>query len=129
VAQRPITGYGFSAFWGTPEVIYGLGDNSTWVNLATDAHNAYLNLAVTIGLPGMFLTIVWFVILPIMDYYRRVDRAGSDPLHTLFLRVCLFGTFESCFESSMFQQVGEVWFFYLVAAFGLRLLALMPAAA
>jgi O-antigen ligase len=129
VAQRPITGYGFSAFWGTPEVIYGLGDNSTWVNAATDAHNAYLNLAVTIGLPGMLLTIVWFVVLPIVDYYRRLHRAEAGPLQTLFLRVCLFGTFESCFESSMFQQVGEVWFFFMVSAFGLRLLSVTRATA
>ena len=45
VARRPITGYGFSAFWGTPQVVYGIGENASWVNAATDAHNAYLNLA------------------------------------------------------------------------------------
>ena len=55
VAQRPFTGYGFSTFWGTPEVVYGFGDRPTWANAATDAHNAYLNLAVTIGIPGMLL--------------------------------------------------------------------------
>jgi O-antigen ligase len=26
VGQRPITGYGFGAFWGTEQVVYGLGD-------------------------------------------------------------------------------------------------------
>ena len=43
----------------------------------------------------------------------------------LFLRACLFGTYASCFESSIFQQVGEVWFFFMTAAFGLRYLSRM----
>jgi hypothetical protein len=44
-------------------------------------------------------------------------------LQTLFLRVCLYGVYASCFESSMLEQVGEVWFFYMTSAFGLRYLA------
>ena len=35
VAQRPFTGYGFSAFWGTPEVVYGFGDHPSWANAAS----------------------------------------------------------------------------------------------
>jgi O-antigen ligase len=123
VADRPITGYGFTAFWGTDEVVYGLGENATWANAATDAHNAYLNIAVTIGLPGLVLTIVWIVILPILDFYRRPPDGYADSLQLLFLRTCLFGIYASCFESSIFQQVGEVWFFYMTAAFGLRYLS------
>jgi len=120
VAQRPITGYGFSAFFGTPEVVYGLGENQTWANEATDAHNAYLNLALTIGLPGLLLTILWAVVLPIADFYRLPSDARSAPMQLLFLRVCLYGIYSSCFESSIFQQVGEVWFFFMISAFGLR---------
>lgn len=129
VAQRPITGFGFSSFWGTEQVVYGLGNDTTWANTATDAHNAYLNLAVTIGVPGMLLTVLWIVVLPILDSYRPPRDAFSLPLQTLFLRVCLFGTFGSCFESSIFQQVGEVWFFFLISAFGLRYLSLSRVAA
>ncbi|MGA9008078.1 MAG: O-antigen ligase family protein [Xanthobacteraceae bacterium] len=29
VAERPITGYGFSSFFGTDEVVYGLGENAS----------------------------------------------------------------------------------------------------
>ncbi len=77
MVQRPLTGYGFSAFWGTPEVVYGLGDNTTWANAATDAHNAYLNLAVTIGIPGMLLVVLWVVVLPIADFCRRTPERGD----------------------------------------------------
>jgi O-antigen ligase len=122
LAQRPITGYGFSAFWGTEQVVYGLA--STWATAAADAHNAYLNLAVTIGVPGLALVVVWIVILPLVDYYREKAEAHSAPLQTFFLRVCLFGAYTSCFESAMFQQTSAVWFLYMTAAFGLRYLSL-----
>jgi O-antigen ligase len=120
VAQRPITGYGFSSFFGTDQVVYGLGENTTWANAATDAHNAYLNLALTIGLPGLLLTILWVVVLPISDFYRLPSDSESAPLQLLFLRICLYGIYSSCFESSIFQQVGEVWFFFMICIFGLR---------
>jgi O-antigen ligase len=123
VAQRPLTGYGFSSFFGTEQVVYGLGENATWANAATDAHNAYLNLALTIGLPGMAIVIVWVVIQPIVDYYRRAADPATKALQLLFLRVCLFAVYASCFESSIFQQVGEVWFLFMTSAFGLRYLA------
>jgi O-antigen ligase len=125
LAQRPLTGYGFSTFFGTEEVVYGLGENQTWANAATDAHNAYLNLAVTIGIPGMLLTILWVVVFPIVDFSRLPDDPQTRAVRMLFLRACLFGTYASCFESSIFQQVGEVWFFFMTAAFGLRYLSRM----
>jgi O-antigen ligase len=128
VARRPFTGYGFSAFWGTDQVLYGLGETSTWVNAATDAHNAYVNLAVTIGVPGLILALTWVVILPVLDWHRAPRDPHTAPVQDLFLRACLFGTFASCFESSIFQQVGEVWFFFMTAAFGLRYLARTGAA-
>ncbi len=129
LVQRPLTGYGFSTFWGTPEVVYGLGDNTTWANAATDAHNAYLNLAVTIGIPGMLLVVLWVVVLPIADFCRRTPEPETAALQMLFLRVCLYGVFASCFESSILQQAGETWFFYMTATFGLRYLSLTRATA
>jgi O-antigen ligase len=123
VAHRPLTGYGFSAFWGTPEVVYGIGDKTSWANAATDAHNAYLNLAVTIGIPGMLLVVFWVVVLPIADFCRSAPDPQTAPLRMLFLRVCLYGVYASCFESSILQQAGEVWFFYMTSAFGLRYLS------
>jgi O-antigen ligase len=127
VAQRPITGYGFSSFFGTDEVVYGLGENTSWANAATDAHNAYLNLALTIGLPGLLLTILWVVVLPIADFYRLPADVEAAPMQLLFLRICLYGVYSSCFESSIFQQVGEVWFFFMISAFGLRYASLAKA--
>jgi O-antigen ligase len=121
IARRPLTGYGYSAFWGTPQVVYGAGENQSWVNAASDAHNAYVNLALGIGLPGLVLVVLWVVVLPVADYFRlsRQRRPRAAPLSALFLRVCLYGAFASCFESSIFTPLGEVWFLYVTSAFGL----------
>jgi O-antigen ligase len=123
LAERPIAGYGYSAFWGTEQVLNGMGGAVTWANAATDAHNAYLNLAVTIGIPGMLLAVGWVVVLPIIDFCRRAADPNAAALQMLFLRVCLYGAYASCFESSILPQIGEVWFFFMTSAFGLRYLA------
>jgi O-antigen ligase len=129
VEARPITGYGYSTFWGTEQVVYGMGETVTWANAASDAHNAYLNLALTIGIPGMVLVVLWVIVVPIMDFCRRSPDADTTALQTLFLRVCLYGAYASCFESSILQQVGEVWFFFMTSTFGLRYLAMTNARA
>lgn len=125
LAQHPFVGYGFAAFWNTPEVIYGMKEN--WANTASHAHNGYLDLAITIGIPGAILVVVWLVVLPILDFYRSPHETAVAPLETLFLRVCLFAAYASCFESRLLQE-GTGGFFLFTAAFGLRLLSVSRAA-
>jgi O-antigen ligase len=122
VAERPITGYGFATFWGTEQVVYGMA-GAGWANTAGHAHNGYLDLALTIGIPGSALVTLWLVVLPLFDFYRGPDTPSSAPLKMLFLQVCLFAAYESCFET-MFFQVGELWLFLITATFGLRFLSL-----
>jgi O-antigen ligase len=122
VARHPVVGYGFAAFWGTEQVVYGMGGSSIWENAVAQAHNSYVNLALTIGIPGSALAAVWLVVLPLIDYYRSAGAPGADPLRQLFLRVCLYGTCASSFES-VFFQMGDAWFMLLIAVFGLRLLS------
>lgn len=124
--QRPITGFGFATFWGTEEVVYGMSGGASWANTAGHAHNGFLDLALTIGIPGSVLFSLWIFVMPLFDYYRGARDPSNAPLSMLFLQVCLFGIFVSCFES-MFVMVGELWMFLITATFGLRLLALTRA--
>jgi O-antigen ligase len=121
VAQRPITGYGFATFWGTEQVVYGM-TGATWANTASHAHNGFVDLALTIGIPGSALVTLWLIVLPMFDYYRASDEPESAALKMLFLRICLFAAFESCFET-IFTQLGALWLILIAAAFGLRFLA------
>jgi O-antigen ligase len=123
VAQRPITGYGFATFWGTEQVVYGMS-GATWANTASHAHNGFVDLALTIGIPGSALVTLWLMVLPLFDYYRAPDEPDGAALKLLFLRICLFAAFESCFET-MFTQLGAFWLILIAAAFGLRFLAVL----
>jgi O-antigen ligase len=121
VAQRPVTGYGFSAFWGTDKVVYGMSGIG-WANTASHAHNGYLDLALTVGIPGSLLGTLWVFVLPLVDFYRAPNSAVSRPLEMLFLRIILFAAYQSCFET-MFTEVGALWLVLFFAVFGLRFLA------
>jgi len=122
VAQRPITGYGFATFWGTEQVVYGMSGGATWANTASHAHNGFVDLALTIGIPGSALVTLWLIVLPLFDYYRAPDEPDSAALKMLFLRICLFAAYDSCFET-IFTQLGALWLILMTAAFGLRFLA------
>jgi O-antigen ligase len=122
VMERPITGFGFASFWGTPEVVYGMSGSAIWANTAGHAHNGYLDLALTIGIPGAVLVIVLLVVLPLLDFYRSPRQGSAAPLEMLFVRVCVFAAYGSCFESMLLQEGGAALFLF-AAAFGLRLLS------
>ena len=121
VAQRPITGYGFATFWGTEQVVYGM-TGATWANTASHAHNGFVDLALTIGIPGSALVTLWLIVLPLVDYCRAADEPESAALKMLFLRICLFAAYGSCFDTA-FTQLGALWLILIASAFGLRLLA------
>jgi len=121
--KRPITGYGYSAFWGTEEVVFGLAGNAVWANTAGHAHNGYLDIALSVGIPGSLLVTLWLVVLPLVDYYRCPHEADAAPLQMLFLRVCLFAAYASCFES-MLIETGSLGLFLIASAFALRFLSL-----
>ncbi len=121
IADHPLTGFGFSTFWNTDKVVYGMSQIG-WVSSAGTAHNGYLDLALTIGIPGSVLMTFWLVVAPLLDFYRVPHVPASEPLKMFFFRVLLFAAFESCFESS-FVQVGAFLLFLVAAGFGLRLMS------
>lgn len=127
IAQAPFTGHGFATFWGTEQVVYAMTEYG-WVTTASTAHNGYLDLALTIGIPGSILMTLWLVVRPLVDYYRAPDLPFSEPLKMFFLRVCLFAAYESCFESS-FLEVGVFLLFLVFASFGLRFMTLLRVSA
>lgn len=124
IAKRPVTGFGYGAFWES--VFYGGGgDATTWVNRATDSHNGYLNTALESGLPGLALTVWWLVLAPLRDLEanlgsRRRAGAAIDPLSLLFLRIWLFILLVAVFESVFYQATNALFFLLAMAVFGLR---------
>jgi len=119
---RPITGYGFEAFWGGSEM-RNLPEGMEWTATAAHSHNGYLDTALGIGLPGLALLIVVLVIAPLRNFHAA-DRSGNDgDLTTLLLRIWLFGLYLSSLESFFLDRADPLWFTFLMAVFGLHYLA------
>lgn len=121
IVEAPIFGHGFQAFWQTGSLRYGGGDVETWAVTAAHAHNAYLEMIMNAGIPGLFLVLLLLVVLPFQDASRALKSSNDKNLTRLFLRIWLFCIYLACLESFFFANTGPLWFTMLVAVFGLRL--------
>lgn len=123
LAERPLTGYGFRAFWQTEELVYSGGTVETWAVAAANGHNSFLDIALTTGFPGLALTLIWLIVLPL----RNISRLGPDRdrshLTRLFIRLWLYTLFSAGLESLFFEGGNPLWFMCVVALYGLHLQA------
>lgn len=121
--DNPLTGYGFQLFWQTDEMVHKGGAAASWAFAAFNGHNAYLDVAITTGIPGLILTLVLLVWLPLRDIARAEATANDSALTRLFVRIWLYGILAGCVESLFFQSGSLIWFMLVVAIFGLHLQA------
>ena len=124
VGTEPLTGHGFWAFWGGAEARYGLEVGPTqWIGSVSHAHNGYLDAALSLGIPGLLLTLAVFLVQPFFDLRRVAARAGERALALLLTQIWLFGVYLSLMESFLFNRHNPIWFTFLFAVFGLRFLS------
>jgi O-antigen ligase len=124
IAQRPVAGFGFQAFWGTSELVLEWNAQQSWGYRASDAHSGYLNLAVMTGLVGLALALVWIVLQPIVDVARGIAQRADPALSRLFMRIWLFGLCLASVESVFFSGGSELWFMTIVAIVGFRFMSI-----
>lgn len=122
VAEKPILGHGYAAFWDD------VTDRQTakgaeWAVSAAHSHNSYLDLAVTIGLPGLALCILIFVVAPIRNFQAAQESSRSRPLAKLFLTIWLFGMYYGTTETFLLDRQNPTWFIFALAVAGLHFLA------
>jgi O-antigen ligase len=103
IQQHPVLGYGYGAFWT------GLRGESLDVLIATgwivpSAHNAYLELCLALGIPGVAATtiVIFSVFRKAIMYIRSVPGwPGLWPIACiLFVLVHGFGESEFIFDAS-----------------------------
>ena len=123
IAERPITGWGYGAFWRTERTMYGGAAENSWVNTADHGHNAFLDTALVTGLPGLALTLIAFALMPLRDLNRAAPSTRIDPATMLFLRLWMFGLTAASFESTLYSPNSPPWCLFILAVFGLRLRA------
>jgi exopolysaccharide production protein ExoQ len=95
-SQRPILGYGYEAFW-TPARIDAISANLGWG--LREAHNAYLEILLWLGIPGLAALLVVAIagLIASLGSYR----ATGDPAHTLTFGLLVFAAINAGFESGM----------------------------
>ncbi|MGL9623473.1 O-antigen ligase [Bradyrhizobium sp. U531] len=122
VAEKPIIGHGYAAFWDDVTARQ-TAQGAEWATSAAHSHNSYLDLAVTIGLPGLLLVILVFVLAPLGNFQSARTHNRSGALAKLFLTVWLFGLYYGATETFMLERQNPIWFMFALAVAGLHFLA------
>lgn len=110
IVDRPVTGYGYQAFWGS-EIVRSQSDKGAdWAVLAATSHNSYVDLALTIGLPGLLFIVIGFIVLPLVDYHHTRREGGNAALADFGLFLWLFSIYFGSFEAIIFARAEPAWF-------------------
>lgn len=122
VAEKPIIGHGYSAFWDDVTERQ-TAKGSEWAVTAAHSHNSYLDLAITIGLPGLLLVVLIFILAPLRNFQETQAHNRSNALGKLFLTIWLFGLYFGTTETFLLERQNPVWFMFALAVAGLHFLA------
>jgi O-antigen ligase len=122
VAEKPIIGHGYAAFWDDVTERQ-TAKGAEWAVTAAHSHNSYLDLAITIGLPGLLLVILIFVLAPLRNFQAIQAHNRSNALGKLFLTIWLFGLYFGTTETFLLERQNPVWFMFALAVAGLHFLA------
>lgn len=123
IAERPVVGFGYEAFWQTEELVSRWTFLESWGLRAANAHNGFLNIAVETGLVGLVLTLGWVLVRPFIDHVRTSPGSVDSALNLMFIQIWLFGIYLCGFEAELFKNGSGVWFMMAVSIFGLRVQA------
>lgn len=122
ISVSPYLGYGLHGFWQTATLV----NNDTvesWAPLAFNGHNGWVDTLINLGAGGFILLVMWILILPLIYTHQIFKNNSYSPLVRLYIRIWLYGVFASALESAFFENGSLLWFWMMVAIFGLRLQA------
>jgi O-antigen ligase len=108
------TGAGYMSFWqiGNASPIWTLTND--WVAAEVGhGHNGYLDILVTIGLPGLLLTIAVLFVWPAMKLLVSTDI--SRPRRGLFAAMIMFSLGHNMTESTLLDRATVVHVFLMIA--------------
>lgn len=112
IALKPILGYGYSAFWTGSAEALRIDAAINWT--VPHAHNAYIELALEMGLVGLGLYLIaYFVAFKRAAAYMRVDRENSSKWPLVYLCFVLLHSFT---ESHFVVGNSIYWMLFVAAA-------------
>ena len=113
-AEHPWTGAGFGSFWliGDASPIWTL--TTGWVAIyAPHGHNGFLDLLVTIGIPGLVLAVIALVVWPLLRLLLSVSIGKAR--RSLLLTLIAFCLGHNLTESSLLSGAAIVEVFLILA--------------
>jgi len=105
-------GAGFGAFWTGPQAPSRQFVSSGWAIAVGHSHNSYMEMLATLGLVGVVLTVIAFVIVPLRRAlsFRVVDGAGA-----LAFAWILFGLIGNITKSQFLDRDRPEWVILVLA--------------
>ncbi|ALN74259.1 hypothetical protein M673_16150 [Aureimonas sp. AU20] len=124
LASHGWTGYGFGAFWTPVNLVqHEVPMEFAWdPRGAVNAHQGYLDLALSIGWPGLVLGLWVLVGAPMRSYLGVGPGRESTRLADFFLMSLLFLLLNALLESFFFERANTLWVMTFFCVAGLNLL-------
>lgn len=123
IMDRPWAGYGSNVFW-TPENGTAYSYIGAYLNWdAPHAHNGLLELALMVGLPGVVLFLMAFLLTAARVGGLRQNLPQERPLQ-FFILILLFTFFVNITEVTVMQANNGLWFCFLYVALRSTLITL-----
>jgi O-antigen ligase len=122
-SEALVFGHGLGAFWGSQGLLFGQEQSTIWAGGAAHAHNGYLDAVISMGLPGLAVTIGALVIQPARDVRSVLERGEEPALALLFLQIWIFSLYLNSLESFFYDRAHSGWVALLFAVFGMRFLS------
>ena len=128
ILRHPLTGWGYGGFWRTEGTQYGTAGVQQWLTQVDQAHNSYLDTALFMGFPGLVLTLLAFVVMPIRDLQNGVGGRRMDAATMYFVSVWVYVLCSCFFETLLFEGNGALFILFMTSVFALRYRTMLPTA-
>ena len=96
IAQQPILGYGYNAFW-TPKMIAKMSYSQNWGPGIAEGHSAYIDLALGTGLVGMLTYVLILGILAKRLF--ALYKCSNSKTYAYWFALIVFGISNGIIES------------------------------
>jgi O-antigen ligase len=118
--DHPLQGSGFGSFADTGKIspLYNYVSDK-WVQGEAHGHNAYLQLAVTIGGIGFLLAMIAFIVRPVLEF-RHIEKPAQISFYTPLFAMFAFIVLHNFVESDYLEGDGPAWVTFVLVLAGLR---------
>jgi O-antigen ligase len=116
--ENPVFGAGFGSFWAIGrEAPMINSDVEEWVKTAFQGHNGFLDILVTVGIPGLFFALLFVIWTPLR--VAATHQKSNPNIKMFFLSLWIYGLLLNLVESALFQTSKTIWVFLLLGVLGL----------